>query len=74
MYVYIYVYIYIYIHMYIHTFTRGMKRIWRRPRGDAAASAHLGAKYCTPEINTSEIIVAFRRHVPLDFQWHFPME
>ena len=26
----------------------------------------LGAKYCTPEINTSEIIV--------DVQWHVPME
>ena len=26
----------------------------------------IGAKHCTPEINTSEIIV--------DFQWHFPMD
>ena len=28
--------------------------------------AGLGAKACTPEINTSEIIVDFQRHVPKD--------
>ena len=39
-------------------------------RGDDAAgdgddaAAHLGAKDCTPESNTSEIVV--------DFKWHFP--
>ena len=32
----------------------------------------LGAKYCTPEIDTSEIIVDFQCHFPMDFQWHFP--
>ena len=33
---------------------------------------HLGANYCTPEINTSEFIVDFQWHFPMDFQWHFP--
>ena len=32
----------------------------------AAAGPDLGATYCTPEINNSEIIV--------DVQWHFPMD
>ena len=31
----------------------------------------LGAIYCTPEINTSEIIVDFQRHFPMDFRCHF---
>ena len=30
------------------------------------------AKYYTPEINTSEIIVDFQWHFPMDCQWHFP--
>ena len=38
-------------------------RIKPRSRG---LTAFLGARYCTPEINTSEIIV--------DFQWHSPMD
>ena len=28
----------------------------------------VGAKYCTQEINTSEIIVDFQRHFPMDIQ------
>ena len=31
----------------------------------------IGTKYCTPEINTSEVIVDFQWHFPMDFQWHF---
>ena len=34
----------------------------------------LGAKDCTPEINTSEIIVDFRWHFPMDFQWRCSTE
>ena len=37
-------------------------------------SAKLGAKDCTPEIDTSEIIVDFQWHFPMDCQWHFPPE
>ena len=32
------------------------------------------AKYYTPEINTSEIIVDFQWDFPMDCQWHFPTE
>ena len=31
----------------------------------------LGAKDCTPEIDTSEIIVNCQCHFPLGFEWHF---
>ena len=31
-----------------------------------------GAKDCTPEINTSEIVVDFQWYFPMDVQWHFP--
>ena len=34
----------------------------------------IGAKDCTPEINTSEIILDFQWHFPMDCQWHFPTE
>ena len=34
----------------------------------------LGAKDCTPEIDTSEIIVDFQWHFPMICQWHFPTE
>ena len=33
---------------------------------------NLGAKDCTPEISTSEIIVDLKWHFPMDVQWHFP--
>ena len=36
--------------------------------------ARLGEKDCTPEINTSEIIVDFQWHFPMDCQWHFPTD
>ena len=32
----------------------------------------LGAKKCTPEINTSEIIMDCQWHFPMDIQRHFP--
>ena len=38
-----------------------------------SAIASLGAKYCTPEIDTSEIIVEFQWHIPMDVQWLFTM-
>ena len=31
-----------------------------------------GAKDCTPEINTSEILVDFQWHFPMSCQWHSP--
>ena len=34
----------------------------------------LGAKDCTPEINTSEIIVDFQWHVPMDCQRYVPKD
>ena len=34
----------------------------------------LGAKYCTPEIDTSEIIVDVQWHLPTYFQWHLPTQ
>ena len=34
----------------------------------------LGAEDRTPEINTSEIIVDFQLHVPMDVQWQFPTQ
>ena len=37
-----------------------------RVRGSSGKGTRIGAKDCTPEIVTSEIIV--------DFQWHFQME
>ena len=33
----------------------------------------VGAKYCTAEIDTSEI-VGLQWHVQMDCQWHVPME
>ena len=40
--------------------------------GHDLACAKSGTKYCTPEIDTSEIIVDFQWHFQMDFQWHFP--
>ena len=37
-----------------------------------ASTRHLGTKYCTLEIDTSEIIVDFQWHLPTDF--HFSVE
>ena len=31
-------------------------------------------QYCTPEINTSEIIANCQLHFQIDCQWHFPTE
>ena len=44
------------------------------PLHETPSSSLLGAKYSTPEINTSEIIVDCQWHFPMDVQWHFPME
>ena len=41
---------------------------------NAVQRSHLGAKYCTPEIDTSEIIVDFQWHFPMDLQWYFPKD
>lgn len=59
----------------------------KRAKDDGAAACHsalhawtgvfapeastLGAKCCTPESNTSEIILDSQLYVPMDFQWHF---
>ena len=32
----------------------------------------LGTTYCTPEIDTSEIVVDVQRQFPMDSHWHFP--
>ena len=40
----------------------------------AAAGNHIGAKDCTPEIKTSEIIVDVQWHIPMDVQWHVPTD
>ena len=36
--------------------------------------ARLGARDCTPEINSSEIIVDFQWHFPMDGEWHVPTD
>ena len=48
----------------------GDDRKLRVKRGSAEAS--VGPKDCTPEINTSETIVDFQWHFPMDCQWWFP--
>ena len=48
-----------YIYIYIYIYTYNIT---------------VGAKYSTPEINTSEIIMDVQLHFPMDFQWHFPTE
>ena len=40
-------------------------------RGDVLVSL-LGATDCTPEIDTSEIMLDFQWHFPMDFEWQFP--
>ena len=45
-------------------FRHGMRPVFSR----------LGAKDCTPEIDTSEIIVDVQWHCPMDCQWNFPTE
>ena len=53
------------------------REIRRQPKETAKPARHetrLGAKYCTPEINTPEIIVGAQWYFPMDGQWHFPME
>ena len=46
--------------------------------GPAAAAAarrgSLGTKDCTPEIDTSELIVDFQLHFPMDVQWRCPTD
>ena len=71
---YVYIYIYIYTHIHSSSKARAPERTRRRRLSWHAAQAfsghpkcrllsqhatRLGAKYCTPEINTSEIIVDF---------------
>ena len=56
------IYIYIYIHTYI---TEGSTDFMLLPWTNTTLK-RAGAKYCTPEIDTSEIIVDFQRHFPMD--------
>ena len=85
---YIYIYIYIYARLYIplvltpvrekggnemHESVRS-KSTWIPVLSPYSPFSELGAKYCTPEINTSEIIVDFEWHFPMNFQWHFPKD
>ena len=44
------------------------------PREAAAEAVGLEANYCTPEINTSEIIVDFQWHFPVACRWQCPTE
>ena len=79
----IHIYIYIYIYIYIHTYTRThmLLMIWSadifkgtpavRGRPEARQGVQ-GQKICAPEIDTSEIIVDFQWHFPMDFERHFP--
>ena len=59
-YIYIYdMYVYTYIYIYIYIGVLRNRSQW--------TTGLLGAKYCTPEINTSEIIVDFQSRFPMDF-------
>ena len=87
--IHIYTYIYTHIYVYTHVTVYSVSNIWMtlpnldlclwrsvsasEHDGDGAA-AGLGAKDCTPEIDTSESIVDFRCRFPMDFQWHVPTE
>ena len=50
-----------------HAFSR--TRVQQEPNTRSAAT-RIGAKYRTPEIKTSEMIVEFRLQFPMDVQWH----
>ena len=39
-----------------------------------SGAAGVGAKDCTPEISTSEVIAGFQRRFPMKCRWHFPTE
>ena len=80
-----YVCVCMYVHMYIYTHIcialsscSNIVVIGAPPAAPGAAAAarssSLGAKDCTPEINSSEIIVDFQWRCPMGFQWHFPTE
>ena len=51
----------------------GCRSLGLAGRGNCPQVAELGAKDCTPEIDTSEIIMDFPWHFPMDVQWHFPI-
>ena len=57
--------IYIYIYIYI-SYPHLPRRVCR------PSVKETGANDCTPEIDTSEIVVGFQWRFPMDFQWHFP--
>ena len=42
--------------------------------GEQGGHAYVGAKDCTPEIDTSEITLDAQWHFPMDFQRHFPKD
>ena len=55
----IYIYMYVYIYIYIVSIY-------------IYIYIYIGANYCTPEIDTSKLIVDFPWHAPMNVQWHFP--
>ena len=74
-------YIYIYTYICICLPVSDDRRDAALPLGVVAPEARrgrrpqpAGAKDCTPEINTSEIVVYFRWHAPTDCTRHLPME
>ena len=70
-YIHIYIYIYIYIHITVFITLYYIYYIY-------IYIYHIilqySIQYCTPEIDTSEVIVEFQWHFPMDYQLHFPME
>ena len=72
--IYIYIYIYIYIEESGNLGVRP-KSILVETHDDSvrgfSLAFFLGAKYCTPEINTSELIVDFQGQVPMDLSVAF---
>ena len=66
--VYIYIYIYI-LCIHVHLFTFGLLIAGPVAAAPIGLPHTVGAKDCTPEIDTSEIIVDFQRHFPMDGQW-----
>ena len=73
---------YIYIYIYTYFIHSRQRNPWEPPRKRETGGAsenperkpQIGANYCTPEINTSEIIVDFQWHFPMDVQRCFPVE
>ena len=69
------IYIYIYV-LYIYMYIRIGISIYRSISLSLSIYIYIYTHYynCTPEVNTSEIIVDLQWHVPMDCHWHFPTE